>query len=439
MSELPLTSTKVGVLINGHTPENMLSYVASQAIACDQVVCWMAIRNSILIEWAKLKVQSKCYVDLLNGIIPDGTLRIKHSSEPGTIEDRIKVQCHKVNSKLKELQKNGSREGRQKHLDNMTRISIKVSDVIPAAQLELELKQMEEKVAELQNRLDNLNVEVDEWRNKYKDLEDEKKKLYEEIEEEMSNKVAKKVSGLEQENEAMRKYIRKLERETKNPNILKEQSGLSKGYATRRLNDLGDRAKKALWFIDWFGLKLESLEFKDTSGSKYRRRDDNNKGSLTPPHKTAPIVNNIETPPSTPQTPPMSLDTSSSEGPANNPQTPTSAASTTPPPTPNSNPTPKASQYETLSEEEKGKVETVLFLMDKFAVGDSFIHELSMSLDGMPKSYLIKQCRKMLNSTCAIKPTPGEEPGAQISFKESLVNQLQQLVSILVVLCILFM
>ena len=69
------------------------------------------------------------------------TLRIKRSSKPGTIEDRIKVQCHKVNSiKLKELQKNCSGEGRQKHLDNMTRISINVSDVIPAAQLELELK-----------------------------------------------------------------------------------------------------------------------------------------------------------------------------------------------------------------------------------------------------------------------------------------------------------
>ena len=168
----------------------------------------------------------------------------------------------------------------------------------------MELKQIEEKVAELQNRLDNLNVEVDEWRNKYKHLEDEKKKLCEEIEEEMSNKVAKKVSGLEEENEAMRKYIRKLERETKNPNILKEQLGLSKGYVTRRLNDLGNRAKKALWFINRFVLKLESLEFKDTSGSKYRWRDDNNKGSSTPPHKTAPIVNNIETPPSTPQTPP---------------------------------------------------------------------------------------------------------------------------------------
>ena len=39
MSELLLTSTKVDVLINGHIPENMLSYVASQGIACDQVVC----------------------------------------------------------------------------------------------------------------------------------------------------------------------------------------------------------------------------------------------------------------------------------------------------------------------------------------------------------------------------------------------------------------
>ena len=256
----------------------------------------------------------------------------------------------------------------------------------------------------------------------------------------MSNKVAKQVSGLEEENEAMGKYIRKLERETKKPNILKGQSGLSKGYATRQLNDLGDRAKKALWFIERFGLKLESLEFKDTSGSKYRWREDNNKVSSTTPHKTAPTANNIETPPSTPLIPPMSLDTSSSVRPAN-PQTPT-AASMTPPPTPNSNPTPKASRYETLSEEEKGKVETVLFLVDKFAVEDAFIHELSMSVDGMPKSYLIKQCRNKLNSTCAVKPTPGKEPGAQISFKESLVNQLQQLVSILVSechKCILFM
>ena len=101
----------------------------------------------MLDDHPKLNPEAKSYqvvhVDLLNGIILDGTLKIKSSSKPRTIEDHIKVQCHKVNySKLKELQKNGFGEGHQK---NMTRISIKVSDVVLAAQLEIELKQMAEK------------------------------------------------------------------------------------------------------------------------------------------------------------------------------------------------------------------------------------------------------------------------------------------------------
>ena len=86
-------------------------------------------------------------------------------------------------------------------------------------------------------------------------------------------------------------------------------------------------------------------------------------------------------------------------------------------------------QYNNLPPEAKEKVETVLFLMNKFAVGDAFIHELSMAIDGMPKSYLIKQCRDQINSTCLIKSTPGPEPGAQVSFREALANKLRQLAS----------
>ena len=69
-------------------------------------------------------------------------------------------------------------------------------------------------------------------------------------------------------------------------------------------------------------------------------------------------------------------------------------------------------------------MEAVLFLMDKFAVGDPFVHELSMLVNGMPRSYLIRQC------SCTVKPTSGLEPGAQISFKESLISRLNFLVSI---------
>ena len=89
---------------------------------------------------------------------------------------------------------------------------------------------------------------------------------------------------------------------------------------------------------------------------------------------------------------------------------------------------PNETQYAKLSEDDKAKVESILYLIDKFGVGDEFIHEMSMTVDGMPKSYLIKQCRKDLNSGCFIKSTPGKAPGAQYSFKELLVEQIKHMV-----------
>jgi len=53
-----------------------------------------------------------------------------------------------------------------------------------------------------------------------------------------------------------------------------------------------------------------------------------------------------------------------------------------------------------------------------------------MVVDAIPKSYLIRQCRNKLNSACSIRSTPGDAPGAQVSFKEALVNKLNILASI---------
>ena len=39
------------------------------------------------------------------------------------------------------------------------------------------------------------------------------------------------------------------------------------------------------------------------------------------------------------------------------------------------------SKYEKLHPDDKNTVESILFLMDKFGVGDEFIHELSMAVD----------------------------------------------------------
>ena len=47
--------------------------------------------------------------------------------------------------------------------------------------------------------------------------------------------------------------------------------------------------------------------------------------------------------------------------------------------------------YSKRSEEDKIQIEEILYLLDKFCVGDSFYHELTMVTDGLPRSYLIQQ------------------------------------------------
>ena len=63
--------------------------------------------------------------------------------------------------------------------------------------------------------------------------------------------------------------------------------------------------------------------------------------------------------------------------------------------------------FDTLSEDEKGNVEKILFLVDKFCVGDSFYHELTMVMDGLLKSYLVTQRRDQLNNICHVTRTLG--------------------------------
>ena len=80
--------------------------------------------------------------------------------------------------------------------------------------------------------------------------------------------------------------------------------------------------------------------------------------------------------------------------------------------------------FEALSLEEKSNVENVLFLLDKFCVGDSFCHELTMTINGLPTSYLVKQRRDQLNDICHITRTPGKAEGAQVLFSDLFKKRL---------------
>jgi hypothetical protein len=82
--------------------------------------------------------------------------------------------------------------------------------------------------------------------------------------------------------------------------------------------------------------------------------------------------------------------------------------------------------FDALSEDDKDKVEKVLFLLHKFCVGNAFYHVITMLVDGLPKSYLVKQRRDQLNKMYHITSTSGEEHGAQLPFKELLQNRIKE-------------
>ena len=119
----------------------------------------------------------------------------------------------------------------------------------------------------------------------------------------------------------------------------------------RRIEALGTRTKKALWFARHFGLELDRLEFSDSNGQKY--------GWSTSSSLEATCAVSQETPP-----------TAEKKNSAQNSYVPSTSSSLDAPAMP------QIHQYEQLSSDSKYKVEAILFLMNKFAVGDAFVHEL---------------------------------------------------------------
>lgn len=195
MPDKTLTKEGVNVLVNGtvsssHLDYQHLDYVVNQAIAGDQVVYRMAIRNTILLQWASLKDSEKNHIDLLNDILPGTVLRIKRDSE--RMKERLQVTTIRLTGNLREKNRSGSKEQRNKILNRWTNLSILAGDVMNSGEMEEELKRREAKATVLMERLQECYGEVDEWRKKYENLEDEKKKLFEELTEEILNKQDKK-------------------------------------------------------------------------------------------------------------------------------------------------------------------------------------------------------------------------------------------------------
>ena len=87
--------------------------------------------------------------------------------------------------------------------------------------------------------------------------------------------------------------------------------------------------------------------------------------------------------------------------------------------------------FDAITNDNQEKLDQILFLLDKFCVGDIFYmyHELTMTTNNLPKSNLIKQRRDQLGDIFRISPTPGNSEGAEVPFKELLQTRLEDFLS----------
>ena len=211
----------------------------------------------------------------------------------------------------------------------------------------------------------SLHEEIEEWKSNYANLEEEKRKMLHEMQAEIRT-LQDDFEKAETTNKELIDYIERLQTAQQDYKG-KDISQVKK--KSRTLKTFMTRAQTALWFAKSFGLEIESVAMKEVqTGSKHNVKmasDDQQENTAT--------------------------------------------------------------GFDSLSEEEKEKVDKILFLLDKFCVGDSFYHEFSMYND-LPKSYIIKQRRTQLNDMCHIVSTPGRAEGAEVSFKELLKERVQDLI-----------
>ena len=404
-------------------PNTKLKYVLEQREKGREVLFWLQIKSECLAAWRRqlLDRQTRVgrYIDLVNLNIPGNAFRLNPSSE--RLESRLYELGNLAEAKRKTLNKKGSPKQRKEFLASYKKVAVLAEEVI-------NVNEWTSKIFKLEEELGLAKEEIDNWKQQFHDLEEEKQKLFQE----MLKEKDKYQSGKE-ESELMRKYIRQLEsdqfktvRGTPIPEITTSQA------RNRKLKELKTRAQKALHFCTLFGLELDALRLKDpqspqtytvklTAESRASTQNARSTNSASPDsNETA----NFSCPSSSPATPlhgtfPLSSPTSSSFSSATE-SPPTSLSGLQPQLTELS--TQKETQYSKLSDDDKARVESILYLIDKFGVGDEFIHELTMTVEGLPKSYLFKQCRNELNESCIIKSTPGKAPGAQHSFSKLLAK-----------------
>ena len=228
-------------------------------------------------------------------------------------------------------------------------------------------------IIDFHEEIKSVQDELREWKGKCMNLEEEKEQIYKEMAKalEVLEEKEKVIEHLQKSNKQLEEYAENLTKVVGVRSFQGKPVSEAKNK-TRTLKTFLSRANMALWFASSFGLELDTLKVKEHETGQVHIVNFQQENSIREP-------------------------TSSNDEPG------------------------RASTFSTLPEGEKNRIEQILFLLDKFCVGDNFYHELSMMVDGLPRSYLVKQCRQDLNNMCHLEGLKGKFPGAKVSSVENLL------------------
>ncbi len=316
----------------------------------------LQISRKVLLKWRDLKltIPDISYEDLLALSAFDLPICIKRGNE--RIEEALRTMASQTYQQSRGMRGNS----RVKYLANTRSFHVFKSELLNPSSLQYLLEKSEKEKNELKMKLEERDKRCEEL------FED----LMKEINTSKNLEIEKEQASLE--NKELIEYLDFMEEtlvcqscSSDLKNFGQNVSVIGERHRRRKVKELKTRSQRALWFMDSFGYKLDSIKVKDTDGGIkemfYNDSDFSNKTS-----------------------------------------------------------------FQELPENDKDTIRALLYVMDKYCVSDSAYHELSMIVDGLPRSYLIKQCRKSLNSICHITRMPGKQPGAQLSFKNELQDQIRK-------------
>ena len=225
------------------------------------------IPYSVCKDWHDVAgTSSEKYSSLLHEyLIENHCLNLKQDTHP-RLGERLRRECPRISKKFKNIGGNQ----RRNLLNKVFTLNIRREELLTFPEVDA-----------VHGALDDALKAVSSLEEKISTLEEQIHQLYDELNDcklasdaqskQLENEINKSNNLLET-NEGLQTYVEHLcgiSVGVADKSLTKPFSSCSRSYQLRRLKECKSRAGCALWFIDTYGLKLDSLTLKDDKGDSH--------------------------------------------------------------------------------------------------------------------------------------------------------------------------